>query len=187
MFHRGIDDALSGADREYRRWFVVVGVASVVLGIVAIVLPFVAGLITAVAIGWLMVIAGLIQGFHALRSPTVRGAGWSAVVAIVQVVGGALVVAFPLVGKLALTMILAWYFIAEGFLKLVRTTQHRGERASGWLVLDGVFSLVLGLLILAHWPAIALWVFGVFVGASLIVGGASMLLLGLGPKPEVPA
>jgi uncharacterized membrane protein HdeD (DUF308 family) len=188
MFRRLEDagDATAGALGEHRRWFVVIGVTSVLLGIVAILLPFVAGLVTAIAIGWLMVIAGLMEGYRAIRSPRARGAGWEIAIAVVHVVGGVLVVAFPVAGKLALTLILAWYFIAEGFLKLVRSTQHRGAQAAGWLVVDGILSLVLGILILVHWPAVAVWVFGVFVGVSLVMRGASMLIIGLGAGREAP-
>jgi uncharacterized membrane protein HdeD (DUF308 family) len=170
------------AVETHRAEFVGLGVAFVVLGIVAIFLPIVASLVTTLAIGWLMVIAGVIEGYHALRSSEWGGAGWELLSAVVQVVGGGLVVAFPLVGKLALTLILAGYFIGEGVLKLIRAVQHQKVRSSGWLVFDGVVSLGLGILILLHWPATAVRVFGLFVGINLLLGGSSMLLIALGSR-----
>jgi uncharacterized membrane protein HdeD (DUF308 family) len=169
-----------GAVETHRDWFVGVGVLFVALGIVAMFLPFVASLVTTLALGWLMIVAGVIEGYHALKNSQWGGAGWELVSAVVQVVGGGLVVAFPLVGKLALTLILAGYFAGEGVLKLIRAAQHRRVKSSGWLVLDGLVSLALGVLILLHWPAVAVWVFGLFVGVSLLIGGASMLLIAFG-------
>jgi uncharacterized membrane protein HdeD (DUF308 family) len=176
-----------GAVEAHKEWFVALGIGLILLGIVAVFLPLVASLVTTLAIGWVMVGAGLIEGFHALRSTEWRGSGWELLSAVVQVVAGGLVVAFPLVGKLALTLILAGYFVGEGILKLIRAAQHRQVRAPGWLVLDGLVSLVLGFLILVHWPAVAVRVFGLFVGVNLLLGGVSVLFIALGSRPAAPA
>jgi uncharacterized membrane protein HdeD (DUF308 family) len=158
--------------------------AFVALGLLAMLLPFVGGLVTTIALGWLMLLAGLSEGYHAVRNRQWGGSGAELVSAAVQVVAGALVVAFPLTGKLALTLILAGYFVAQGVLKLVRAVQHRRVHASGWLVFDGILSLVLGILIVLHWPSVAVWALGLFVGVNLLVGGSSMLLIGLGARRE---
>ncbi|WP_437678842.1 HdeD family acid-resistance protein [Sorangium sp. So ce131] len=170
--------------RNNRGWFVMLGLAFMVLGLLAILLPFVASLATTIVIGWLMLIAGLIEGYHALRARAWVGAGWELVSAAVHVVAGGLVVAFPLTGKLALTAILAAYFAAEGVLKILRASQHRRVQASGWLVFDGLLSLALGILILMRWPSAAVWAIGLLVGVQLLVGGASMLLIGLSTRSE---
>jgi uncharacterized membrane protein HdeD (DUF308 family) len=170
-----------------RGWFVGLGIAFVLLGLLAMILPFAVSLVTTLAIGWLMVIAGLVEGYHAVQNRQWGGSGWEIVSSLVQVVAGLLVVAFPLTGKLALTLILAAYFVAEGVLKLIRAVQHRGVQASGWLVLDGLLSVVLGILILVHWPSVAVWALGLFVGINLLVGGSSMLLIGAGARREARA
>jgi uncharacterized membrane protein HdeD (DUF308 family) len=167
------------AVREGRGWFIGLGVAFVLLGLLAMLLPFVASLVTTITLGWLMMVAGVVEGYHALRNRHWGGAGWGLLSAAVQVVAGVLVVAYPVTGKLALTLILAAYFVAEGVLKIIRAAQHRRVQASGWLVFDGLLSLLLGVLILVHWPSVAVWAIGLFVGVNLLVGGASMLLIGM--------
>jgi uncharacterized membrane protein HdeD (DUF308 family) len=164
---------------ERRGWFIGLGVAFMVLGALAIFLPFAASLVTTLVIGWLMVVAGVFQGVHAIQNRGWAHSGWAIVGALVQVVAGALVVVFPLTGTLALTLILAAFFAAEGVTKIIRSLQHRGMAGWGWLLFDGLLALGLGVLILALWPGTSVWVIGLLVGVNFLVGGSSMLMLGL--------
>lgn len=166
--------------RAKRGWFLAIGVASILLGVLAIILPFAASLVTTIVIGWLIVLAGVMEGYHALQSRGWAGAGWELASAAVQVVAGLILVVFPMVGKIALVVLMATYFIAEGALKLIRSVQHREMRGSGWLVFDGLLALALGIVVLAGGVTTAVTVLGLLVGISLLTGGMSMLLIGLG-------
>jgi uncharacterized membrane protein HdeD (DUF308 family) len=173
--------------RESRRWFLGLGLAFAVLGVLAIILPFIASLVTTMVIGWLMLLGGLFQGYHAISNRRWAGSGWALASAAIQVIAGVLVILFPLAGTLSLTLILAAYLAAEGAFKIIRAIQHRRMPARGWLVFDGILSLALAILILAIWPGAAVWVLGLIVGINLVFGGTSMLLIGLGAGPVVPA
>jgi uncharacterized membrane protein HdeD (DUF308 family) len=173
--------------RPNRDWFIGLGVAFMVLGVLAIFLPLVATLVTTLVIGWLMVIGGVLECVHAVQNRRWAGWGWEMVAAVVHVVAGLLVVAFPVVGKLTLTLILAVYFVVEGILHIIRAIQHRTMRAWGWFLFDGVLSLCLGLLILLGWPSTAVWALGLLVGIELLVGGSTMALIGLGTRARAPA
>jgi uncharacterized membrane protein HdeD (DUF308 family) len=173
--------------RESRSWFLGLGLAFAVFGVLAIILPFIASLVTAVVIGWLMLLGGLFQGYHAIKNRRWAGSGWALASAAIQVIAGVLVILFPIGGTVALTLILAAYFAAEGVFKIIRAIQHRRMPAWGWLLFDGILSLALGVLIVAFWPGAAVWVLGLLVGINLLIGGTSMLLIGLGAGPVVPA
>jgi uncharacterized membrane protein HdeD (DUF308 family) len=49
-----------------------------------------------------------------------------------------------------------------------------------WVLLSGVITLLLGVLILAHWPVSSLYILGVFLGIDLIMAGVAWIGLGLG-------
>ena len=51
-----------------------------------------------------------------------------------------------------------------------------------WVVVSGVVTLLLGLIILAHWPVSSLWTLGIFLGVDLVVAGASWIGVGMGLK-----
>ncbi|WP_437735305.1 HdeD family acid-resistance protein [Sorangium sp. So ce1335] len=168
------------AVREKRGWFVALGVALMVLGVLACILPFIASMVTAIVLGWLIVLAGLAEGCHAIQSRGWAGAGWELASALVQVAFGLLLANFPMTGKLALMVLASAYFAAEGALKLVRASQHRRLPGAGWLVFDGILALALALLILTGGVTAAAKVLGLLVGISLLTGGMSMILIALG-------
>jgi uncharacterized membrane protein HdeD (DUF308 family) len=167
------------AVHEGRGWFIGLGIAFLVLGMLSIFLPLLASLATTVVIGWLLVLGGLSQGYHALQNPRWGGRGWAFVGALVHVLAGLLVILFPVVGTMMLTLILASFLAASGILKIVRGIQHKRLPAWGWLVFDGVLSLVLGGMILLGWPSTAVWALGLLVGIDLVFSGSSMLVLGV--------
>lgn len=171
-----VDDVV----RRNRAWFFGLGAAFMVLGVLLILMPLLASLLTALVIGWVMALAGLFQGFHAVRARGWRGASWSLVSAVLLVVAGLLVVAFPVTGTVTLTLTLAAFFAANGVVKLFRAVQNRHIPAWGWLFFDGLVSLALGVLIFAGWPSTAAWALGLLVGIDLLLGGTSMVLIGLG-------
>lgn len=165
--------------RRNRAWFFGLGVAFMVLGVILLLMPVIASVATAFVIGWIMLIAGIFQGFHAVRNRGWRGAGWSLVGSALLVIAGALVATFPLTGTLTLTLTLAAFFVADGVVKLIRAVQNRQIPAWGWLFFDGLISLALGVLIAVGWPSTAAWALGMLVGIDLLLGGTSMVLIGL--------
>jgi uncharacterized membrane protein HdeD (DUF308 family) len=51
-----------------------------------------------------------------------------------------------------------------------------------WVLVSGIITLLLGLVIVAHWPVASLYVLGIFLGVDLILAGASWIGIGLGLK-----
>ena len=48
------------------------------------------------------------------------------------------------------------------------------------MVVSGAITLLLGLVILAHWPVSSLYILGLFLGIDLIFAGAGWLAVGFG-------
>ncbi len=85
----------------------------------------------------------------------------------------------PLLGVLSLTLLLAVFLLVEGILELALYFRIRQVRHAGWVLFDGIVTLILGILIWAQWPSSAVWVIGTLVGISLIFSGISRLMLAL--------
>jgi uncharacterized membrane protein HdeD (DUF308 family) len=49
----------------------------------------------------------------------------------------------------------------------------------GWLILNGVVSILLGVMIWRSWPVSGLWVIGMFVGIDMIFDGWTEIMLAL--------
>jgi uncharacterized membrane protein HdeD (DUF308 family) len=159
-------------------WFVLLGVALLVLGFVALGSLFIAGLATAVAIGALLLVSGIAEVIGALWCR-----GWSGFLlhllsGVLSVVVGGLFLRAPLDALLALTLLLACLLMVGGIFKIVAALSYRFG-AWGWPLVSGVIDLILGVLIGLEWPASALWVIGLFVGISLVFRGFNWIGLGL--------
>jgi uncharacterized membrane protein HdeD (DUF308 family) len=166
---------LPDALRSARRWLIAVGAASIVAGALAILIPAVASVTIAIFIGWLLVAVGALMLSHAIASRT-EGRVWRIVHAVLTIVVGICLVAFPLTGTLTLTFFLAGWFLASGVVHLVAAWQLRSVPGIGWTAFDGALSLVLGLLIALDLPSSASWAIGLLVGVGLMFFGIRALV-----------
>ena len=55
-----------------------------------------------------------------------------------------------------------------------------------WLLLNGIVSLVLGILIWRGWPETGYWVIGMFIGIDMLFYGWSLVMLSMGIR-SLPA
>jgi uncharacterized membrane protein HdeD (DUF308 family) len=160
-------------------WLVALGISLAVLGALAIWRAATATLIYVVFLGALLLLvalavfilafsfAGYWTGFfiHVL---------WAVLLAIL----GFVMVTRPAIGAEAITLIIAFYFLATGVtgIGFALFSHIQGE----WLyVLDGAVSVALGGLLLAGWPVTGLWAIGLFIGIELILKGGAIAALGL--------
>jgi uncharacterized membrane protein HdeD (DUF308 family) len=84
----------------------------------------------------------------------------------------------PVAGVLAVTMMLAVYFIVSGIGETIGGFAGR-YRSTGWAVFDGVISILLGLMLLASWPSSGLWFVGFAVGVKLFFLGCGLCALAM--------
>jgi len=92
---------------------------------------------------------------------------------------GASLVTRPVLGAEVVTVFMAMFFLIGGLFQLIGSAWV-ALPGWGWQALDGLIALVLGLLVLAQWPASGLWVIGLFIGIDLIFYGAAWIALALG-------
>lgn len=154
----------------------------IVFGFLAIALPLATSLGVVVVIAWLIVFSGGFQFIHAFQS---QGAGhilWKLLVAILYLIVGIYFLLHPLLGVAAFTLALAVFFIIEGVMDLVAYFQNRSMAGSGWVLFDGIVTLILGLMVWLHWPSTSLWVIGTLVGISMIFTGTTRLMVSLAAR-----
>ncbi len=74
---------------------------------------------------------------------------------------------------------MAMFFLIGGLFQLIGSlTVH--VPGWGWQAVDGIITLVLGVLVLSQWPVSGLWVIGLFIGIDLIFYGGAWIALALG-------
>jgi uncharacterized membrane protein HdeD (DUF308 family) len=182
-------EELSPGLTEFRRdwlWFVLLGAALIVVGCIALGAPWVASLATAVAIGVLLLVAGVAESVGAFWSRGWGGFFLHLLSGVLSLVVGVLFLWAPLDALLTLTLLLACLLTAGGIFKIAAALSYRFE-GWGWPLASGVIDLVLSGMILLEWPASALWVLGLCVGISLVFRGFNWIGLGLALRAQPPA
>jgi len=92
----------------------------------------------------------------------------------------------PLLGVVSLTLLLAIFFVIEGLVEIVLYFNIRGAANAGWVLFDGIVTLILGYLIWRRWPSSSVWVIGTLVGISLIFSGISRFMLSSAARRVLP-
>lgn len=157
------------------------GIVLIILGVVALACPLVSGVAIEYLVGGVLLVAGLAQLFHVGKAKS-AGAGVSAVIGgLLAAVAGILMILHPLAGLGFLTLLMAAYFIVAGIASIVLWPQVRGRRGAGWLLFQGLLSVVLGGLIWMQWPLSGAWAVGTLFGIQLIFIGWSLVALGGAP------
>jgi uncharacterized membrane protein HdeD (DUF308 family) len=77
------------------------------------------------------------------------------------------------------TLALATFFLVEGLVDIFSYFAARETRASHWILVNGIVSIILAVMIWRHWPTGSLWVLGVLVGVGLLMTGVSRLMIAL--------
>jgi len=165
--------------RQASAWSVVWGVLLIILGMLALASPLVAAVAVNVVISWLIVLAGVVHlviAFHSHRAGSVI---WRLLVGLAYVSFGIYLIAHPAVGVASLTLLLAALFLIEGILNVLLYFQVRAMQRATWFLLDGIITLLLGLMIYRQWPSSSAWAIGTLVGVSLIVSGVTRVMLSL--------
>ena len=160
-------------------WLLAAGIALVVLGVVALSVPCFVGLAMEVFLGWLLVIGGVLQGVQAFRTRGWGGFFFAVLSAALYIVAGVLLLGNPMWGLIAMTLLLAVFFVVEGIFKIIMALTLRPMPNWGWILVTGILAVLIGILIWSEWPSSAGWVIGLFVGIEMIFTGWATIMLAL--------
>ena len=158
---------------------IVWGVFLIIFGMLAIASPFLAAVAVSVVIAWLIVLAGVVHLVLAFRA---HGAGsmiWKLLVGIAYLCFGGYLILHPVLGVASLTLVLATLFLIEGILNVVLFFKMRPMHGSSWVLVDGIVTLLLGLMIYMQWPSSSAWAIGILVGVSMMISGITRVAMSL--------
>lgn len=166
-------------------WLAASGVALVLLGAFALIDSITVSILSMLVFAWVLIVAGIIQGVQAIRHRHGHHFLLHVLNAVFALVIGIILLRNSLAGLLVMTLLLAAYFIVVGIFRIIAgaTMKTPGAR---WTLFDGIISLLLGLMVWAHWPMTALWIIGLFIGINLVITGCSQLMLAMALRRPTP-
>jgi uncharacterized membrane protein HdeD (DUF308 family) len=166
-------------------WFLLLGLALVVLGTAALGSAVFVSEVAVVFFGLLLLAGGIALVVSSFWTGQWSGFLVNLLVGLLYLVTGIFIIHAPLEGAVALTLLLALMFFVGGLFRIVAALILRYPMW-GWSLASGIISVMLGVMISRQWPASGLWVIGMFVGIELIFTGWTwvMLSMGLRALPE---
>ncbi len=162
--------------RQNSGWIVGIGILLVLLGLFAIAWPIFTTFAINIMLGWLFIVGGIGQMVYAFRS---HGAGSTALKVLLGLIYfgvGVLLLFNPWAGAVSLTLVVGIFFFIDGAFRVVTAFQVKPAPRWGWMLFNGIVTIILGILIWSQWPFNAPWILGLLVGIGLIVSGISTML-----------
>jgi uncharacterized membrane protein HdeD (DUF308 family) len=163
-----------------------------IVGALAISAPYLTALTTLGTVlmcGILLMAGGVVQIVNAFLARSWRGFFVHLLGGILHLVIGLLMIRHPATMAAGITLVLAAGFMIGGGFHIVYTLFERFA-GWGWVLFNGIITLMLGIMIWQQWPESTEWVIGLFVGIDLLFNGWSWVMLGMlvrGARPESPA
>ena len=161
-------------------WVVALGVVYLIAGFIALGSVVMATVASVLVVGVMMIIAGIAEVMSAFK---VKSWGrfllWS-LLGLLYIVAGFVTFENPLLAAALLTLMLGALLVASGVVRIILAFSMKQETPWLLVLLSAVITLLLGLLILAHWPVSGLYILGLFLGIDLVMAGVGWIGLGLG-------
>lgn len=161
--------------RDRWGWFAALGILMLVAGFIALISVVLATVVSVIIVGAMMIVSGIFEIIHGFQMRRWSRAVLWIVIGALYVVAGLLAVWNPLLASVALTLLIGLFLIVAGVMRVVLAMQMRSASPWGWVLASGIVTILLGAIILLHWPVSSLYVLGILLGVDLIIAGASWL------------
>ena len=168
--------------RAKRGWIIALGIIYVVAGVIALGSVVVATVVSVFVVGIMMLIAGVAEVINAFQVKSWGKFLFWLLLGVLYIVAGFVTFENPLLAAALLTLMLGVTLVASGIMRIVLAFSMKEGTPWIWVALSSVITLLLGLVILAHWPVASLYILGLFLGIDLILAGVGWISVGLGLK-----
>ena len=160
-------------------WILALGIVYVIAGFIALGSVVMATVASVFIVGIMMIVAGVAEIINAFQCK-----GWGrflvwVLLGALYIVAGFITFENPLFAAAILTLLLGASLLASGIMRIILAFSMKREQPWIWVLLSSVITLLLGLMILSHWPVSSVYVLGIFLGIDLVMAGASWIGISL--------
>lgn len=176
----GMYGATHGSEAEVIRqkwgWFLALGIVLAILGVLAMIFTVATTVVSVILLGVLILIGGVAVFASAFVAGSIGGGLLRAAGGILLVLSGVYLMFNPAKGAIALTLVMAWFFIITGVVQIVASLVEHYD-GWGWTLAAGIVTLLLGILLSASWPVSGVFAIGLFIGIELLLSGFSWIIV----------
>ncbi len=164
--------------KKNARLAVIMGIIMVICGFLAVGSPLAAGVYVTIFVGIMLVVGGIAQCILAFSAGAFGKGLLIFIVGALTAVAGFYLFNQPLEGLVSITLFLAIYFVVTGIFELVSAFQIRPADGWGWMLVNAIVTLLLGIMIWRQFPLSGAWAVGILFGVKLILSGWSLIFIG---------
>lgn len=153
-------------------WFLIWGIVLFSLGVFAIYFTTFTTLLSVVFLGFVIFAGGIVIILDSFSFWWRKWRGFTLhiLMGLLYAIVGLMLINSPIFASVSLTFLLAVFYIALGLFRIFYSMSLSMPKW-GWTLFNGIVALLLGVLILAEWPASSLFIIGLFVGIDLLIVG----------------
>ena len=151
-------------------------IAAVLLAIAAvasILLPFASATLLTIGIGGIAFAAGVGQLLRLGDEGKSQAKLFRVFSALIYIGGAIFILVDPIDSEISLTLFAGILLLVEGVMELASGASASGS-AAGLSVVDGIFTSLIGVLLVLEWPSDSLWALGTLFGVSLFMSALNL-------------
>ena len=151
-------------------------IAAVLLAIAAvasILLPFASATLLTIGIGGIAFAAGVGQLLRLGDKGESQAKLFRVLSALIYIGGAIFILVDPIDSEISLTLFAGILLLVEGVMELASGASASGS-AAGLSVVDGIFTSLIGVLLVLEWPSDSLWALGTLFGVSLFMSALNL-------------
>lgn len=160
-------------------WFLGLGIALIVGGGLAVMLPAISTVAASLVLGLVLAVVGVLQILQAFQATAWAGFIWGLLIGVIQLVGGALIYLNPLAGAIAITLLIALVFVAQGLAQIALALRLRPQTGWGWLLASALIALFASAALALKLPYTSIYTPGTITGISLLFAGGAYIAMAL--------
>ena len=171
----------TGVEVLRAKWGGVVALGAVYLlaGLIALYSVATATVASVFVVGIMMIISGVAEVINAFQLKAWGKFLLWVLLGVLYIVAGFVTFENPLLAAALLTLILGAALVASGIMRIILAFSIREGAPWIGVAFSGVITLLLGLVVLAHWPVSSLYTLGLFLGIDLVFAGVGWIGTGL--------
>ena len=151
-------------------------IAALLLAIAAvasILLPFASATLLTIGIGGIAFAAGVGQLLRLGDESSGQAKLFRVLSALIYIGGAIFILVDPIDSEISLTLFAGILLLVEGVMELASGASASGS-AAGLSVVDGIFTSLIGVLLVLEWPSDSLWALGTLFGVSLFMSALNL-------------
>jgi uncharacterized membrane protein HdeD (DUF308 family) len=169
-------DPAPGVVSHRWEWTMGAGVVLLLAGILSLAVPGFTTVAITVLLAWVLVFVGIAGVVIGIRSRSVHRRWTDILYGAASLLVGLFILFDPVAGAASLTLVFAVWLAFRGTIELGGARRARPGRLRGILIATGLVDWLLAIMLFLAFPFPAVQMLGMFVGVSLLLGGAVTML-----------